>query len=151
MRDETWKEILGICNNYIGRFCGNSDNIHQMARNIRYIKALCLGQLEQYSESLATLREIDEDSSLGIRRVFTKHVLCDENGVPKKFTGRLGKYDEVQRNGDVYIEEFGRNPIYYFGPHFKTSDFSEGKVFNDIEIGYSNIAPKAFRDVENRE
>ncbi len=151
MRNETWKEILSICNNYIGRFCGNSDNIHQMARNIRYIKALCLGQLEQYSESLATLREIDEDSSLGIRRVFTKHILCDENGVPKKFIGRLGKYDEVQRNGDVYIKEFGRNPIYYFGPHFKTSDFSDGKVFDDIEIGYSNIAPKAFRDVENKE
>lgn len=151
MDDDTWREILGICNNYIRKFCGNSDNIHRIAKNIRYIKALCLGQLGQYSESMATLREIEEDASLGIKRVFTKHMLCDKNGVPRKFTGRLGKYDEIQRSGDIFIEEFGKNPIYYFGPRLKTTNFSEGTVFNDIEIGYSNIAPKAFRDIENKE
>ena len=151
MDDDTWRELLGICNNYIRRFCGDSGNIYRIAKNIRYIKALCLGQLGQYSESLATLREIEEDSSLGIKRVFTKHMLCDENGVPKKFTGRLGKYDEVQRSGDIFIEEFGKNPIYYFGPRLKITNFSERTVFDDIEIGYSNIAPKAFRDIENKE
>ena len=151
MNDDTWRELLGICNNYIRRFCSNSDNVHRIAKNIRYIKALCLGQLGQYAESMATLREIEEDSSLGIKRVYTKHMLCDKNGVPLKFTGRLGKYDEIQRSGDIFIEEFGKNPIYYFGPRLKTTSFSEGTVFNDIEIGYSNIAPKAFRDIEDKE
>ncbi len=151
MNDDTWRELLGICNNYIRRFCSESDNVYRMAKNIRYIKALCLGQLGLYSESMATLREIEEDSSLGIKRVYTKHMLCDKNGVPLKFTGRLGKYDEVQRSGDIYIEEFGKNPIYYFGPRLKTTNFTEGTVFDDIEIGYSNIAPKAFRDIEIKE
>ena len=75
----------------------------------------------------------------------------DENGIPKKFTGRLGKYDEVSRSGSVFIEEFGRNPIYYHGPHMKSADLVEGTTFSDIEIGYSNIAPKAFREIELKE
>ena len=66
-------------------------------------------------------------------------------------TGRLGKYDEINRNGSIYIDEFGKNPIYYHGPHMKSAELDEGKVFDDIEIGYSNIAPKAFRNVESKE
>lgn len=151
MSEEIWRELLGICNNYIMRFCNDAEDIHQLAKNIRYIKALCLGQLGQYSESISVLKSIEEDSALGIRRVFTKHMLCDENGVPRKFTGRLGKYDEVSRSGYIYIEEFGKNPIYYHGPHMKSSNLEEGTVFNDVEVGYSNIAPKAFREIEKKE
>ena len=151
MKENVWREILNVCNNFILRFCNGSEDIHQLAKNIRYIKALCLGQLGQYSESIAVLKSIEEDSTLGLRRVFTKHMLCDENGIPKKFTGRLGKYDEVSRSGSVFIEEFGRNPIYYHGPHMKSADLVEGTTFSDIEIGYSNIAPKAFREIELKE
>ena len=148
MSQATWREILAICNNFIMRFCGNVDDVHQMGRNINYLKALCLGELEMYADSLSVLREMDEDSSLGIKRVFTKHMLCEPDGTIRKFTGRLGKYDEASRNGEIYIDEFGKNPIYYHGPHMKSSKLDEGTVFNDIEIGYSNIAPKAFREVE---
>ena len=140
-----------ICNNFIVRFCNDSEDIHQFAKNIRYIKALALGQLGQYNESISVLKSIEEDSTLGLSRVFTKHMLCDENGIPKKFTGRLGKYDEVSRSGVVYIDEFGKNPIYYHGPHMKSANLIEGTVFSDIEIGYSNIAPKAFREIELKE
>ena len=150
MGDDAWRELLLICNNYIGRFCvGN--NMNQVAMKIRYIRALCLGQLERYSESLAALKEIEEDSSLGRDRVLTKHMLCDKNGIPKKFVGRLGRYFEVERNGVLYIDEFGKTPIYYFGPHLNTSRLEEGTVFTDIEIGYGYIEPKAFRNVENEE
>lgn len=151
MKESVWREILNICNNFIARFCDGSEDIHQFAKNIRYIKALSLGQLGQYSESVSVLKSIEEDSTLGLRRVFTKHMLCDENGIPKRFTGRLGKYDEVSRSGSVYIDEFGKNPIYYHGPHMKSANLDEGTVFNDIEIGYSNIAPKAFRKIELKE
>lgn len=151
MSENTWKELLNICNGFIMKFCNDAENVHQMAKNIKYIKALCLGQLEQYGESISVLRSMEEDSSLGLKRVFTKHMLCDENGIPRKFTGRLGKYDEINRNGSIYIDEFGKNPIYYHGPHMKSAELDEGKVFDDIEIGYSNIAPKAFRNVESKE
>lgn len=151
MSEDVWRELLGICNNFIMRFCNDAENTNQLAKNIRYIKALCLGQLEQYSESISVLKSIEEDSTLGLRRVFTKHMLCDENGIPKKFSGRLGKYDEVSRSGSIFIDDFGKNPIYYHGPHMKFANLMEGTVFNDVEIGYSNIAPKAFRKVENKE
>lgn len=147
---DVWRELLNICNDFILRFCNDAENTHQLAKNIRYLKALCLGQLGQYSESISTLKGIEEDSTLGLRRVFTKHMLCEENGIPRKFTGRLGKYDEVNRNGWIYIDEFGKNPIYYHGPHMKSASLVEGTVFNDIEIGYSNIAPKAFREIKNK-
>jgi len=133
------------------KFCSNAEDTHQLAKNIRYIKALCLGELGQYFDSISVLKSIEEDSSLGIRRVFTKHMLCEEDGSPRKFTGRLGKYDEVNRNGSIYIEEFGKNPIYYHGPHMKSTNLVEGTVFKDIEIGYSIIAPKAFREIEIEE
>ncbi len=151
MKEGVWRELLDICNNYIIRFCNNTEDIHQLAKNIRYIKALCLAQLGQYSDSLSVLKSIEEDSALGIKRVFTKHMICDENGIPKKFIGRLGKYDQVSRSGVVFIEEFGKTPIYYHGPHMKTADLVEGTVFDDIEIGYSNISPKAFREIEKGE
>lgn len=151
MKEDTWRELLNICNNFIMKFCNDADDIHQLAKNIRYIKALCLGELEQYSDSISVLKSIEEDSSLGIRRVFTKHMLCDEDGRPRKFTGRLGKYDEVNRSGTIFIEEFGKNPIYYHGPHMKSANLVEGTVFTDVEIGYSNIAPKAFREMEIKE
>ena len=151
MSENVWRELLNVCNNFIHWFCNDSEDIHQLAKNIRYIKALCLGQLGQYSESIAVLKSIEEDSTLGLRRVFTKHILCDENGVPRKFTGRLGKYDEISRSGSVFINEFGKNPIYYHGPHMKSANLVEGTVFTDIEIGYSNIAPKAFREIEKKE
>lgn len=151
MSQDVWRELLNICNNFILQFCNDAEETHQLAKNIRYIKALCLAQLSQYGESIAVLKSIKEDSTLGLRRVFTKHMICNENGVPRKFTGRLGEYNEISRNGSVFIDEFGKNPIYYHGPHMKSADLAKGKIFNDIEIGYSNIAPKAFREVENRE
>lgn len=151
MNDNTWRELLNICNNFIIKFCNESDDAHQIAKNIKYIKALCLGQLKQYSDSISVLKAMEEDSTLGIRRVFTKHMLCEEDGTPRKFSGRLGKYNEVERSGSLYIDEFGKNPIYYHGPHMKSANLAEGTVFSDIEIGYSNIAPKAFRDIESKE
>lgn len=151
MDESAWRELLSICNGFILKFCNDTDNIHQLAKNIRYIKALCLGELGQYADSIAVLKDIEEDSTLGLRRIFTKHMICDANGIPRKFVGKLGKYDEIKRSGSVYIEKFGKNPIYYHGPHMKTSNLVEGTVFKDIEIGYSNIAPKAFREVEIKE
>lgn len=143
-----WTKLLSICNNYIIRFCSDNINSYKFNKNIRYVQALCFAQLSQYSECVAALKSIEEDSSVGIKRVFTKHMICDEYGIPRKFTGRLGKYDEINRSGAVYIEEFGRNPLYYYGPHLNTSDFSEGIVFTDLEVGLSNISPKVYRNIE---
>lgn len=147
INESGWRELLNITNNYLLRFCNDTDDVFQPKKNIRYLKALCLAELKMYAESISLLKNIEEDASLGIKRVFTKHMLCESDGTTRKFSGRLGKYDEVRRSGEVFIEEFGKTPIYYHGPHMRTSNLIEGTVFNDIEIGFSNIAPKAFREV----
>lgn len=146
-----WQEILNICDNFINKFGNDVEGVHQLAQNIRYIKALCLAQLEQYIESITMLKSIEENLALGRHRVFTKHMICESDGTPRKFTGRLGNYDEVNRSGSVFIDEFGKKPIYYHGPHMRTANLTEGIVFTDIEIGYSSIAPKAFRGIEVKE
>ena len=150
MDEQAWSEILGLCNNYIAQFCSESVNTYKMDKNIKYIQALCYAQLGQYLDCVATLRSIEEDSTVGIQRILTKHMICDASGVPRKFTGRLGKYEEIERRGMVYIEEFGRKPLYYFGPNLKTANHNEGIVYTDLEVGLSSIAPKVYRNVENQ-
>ena len=77
-------------------------------------------------------------------------MICDEYGVPRKFTGRLGKYDEIERRGMVYIEEFGRKPLYYYGPNLKMTNHVEGAIFTDLEVGLCSIAPKVYRNTETQ-
>lgn len=150
MSNENWNEILNICNNYLVKFCSDTNTVSQSGKNIKYIKALSLAQLGQYIESKNVLRSIEEDSTMGLRRVYTKHMICEKDGTPRKFVGRLGKYDEIQRNGIVYIDEFGREGIYYHGPHLNTSRYDEGIIFTDLEVGLSNIAPRVFREIEKQ-
>lgn len=151
MSEEVWKELFGICNNFILRFATENAELQPLLRNVKYIKALCLGELKRYPESISLLKGIEEDDTLGLGRVNTKHMLCEENGKIRVFIGKLSKYNEIQRSGEIYIEEFGKTPIYFYGPHMKTSNLHEGRIFTDIQIGYSIIAPKAFRQIEEKE
>lgn len=148
MREEAWTEILSICNNYILKFCAGAMASLKVTLNIKYIKALCLAQLKQYKDCIDELNTMEEDSTLGLPRVFTKHMICDENGNYRKFVGRLGKYDEIKQRGVVYISEFGKKPIYYHMSRFDVANYEEGKVYNDLEIGLSNISPKVYRELE---
>ena len=150
MDEKVWGEILALCNNYIEKFCSESINAYKMDKNIKYIQALCLAQLGRYLDCVATLKSIEEDSTVGIQRILTKHMICDEYGVPRKFTGRLGKYDEIERRGMVYIEEFGRKPLYYYGPNLKMTNHVEGAIFTDLEVGLCSIAPKVYRNTETQ-
>ena len=150
MDEKAWAEILTLCNNYIDKFCSESVNAYKMEKNIQYIQALCYAQLGQYLDCVVTLKNIEEDSTVGIQRILTKHMICNEFGVPKKFTGRLGKYDEIERRGMVYIEKFERRPLYYYGPNLKTAHHVEGAVFTDLEVGLSSIAPKVYRNTESQ-
>lgn len=149
MNKNAWSDILYVCNSYLMKFSGEHAITDKLLLNIKYIKALCLAQLEQYGDCINIMKSLEEDSTQGLYRVLTKHMICDEEGVPRKFVGRLGKYDEVSRSGVLYIEEFGKLPIYYHSSRMGTSDLEESRTLYDIEIGLGNIAPKAFRNVED--
>ena len=122
MSENTWKELLNICNGFIMKFCSDMENAHQMAKNIKVYKSIMFRTTWTIWREYFCVKVNGGGFILGLKRVFTKHMLCDENGIPRKFTGRLGKYDEINRNGSIYIDEFGKNPIYYHGPHMKSAE-----------------------------
>lgn len=149
MTNDVWKELSTICNRYIINFDSDNSGSFGVDKNMRYIQALCMAQLGQYQECLSVLKSIEEDSTIGFGRIYTKYMICDENGIPKKFTGRLGRYNEIDRSGVLYIQEFGNNSLYYYSHNLKTSNFEEGIVFDDLEVGFSNISAKVYRNIEN--
>lgn len=150
MSDDQWLEILNICTHYIDTFLNSGFNTNQSGKNIRYLQALCFAQLKQYKECLVALKSIGEDSTLGIRRIYTKHMICEPDGTPRKFKGTLGKYNVLEGRGYGYIEEFGKEGLYYHAPHLYLANIDEGTFLTDLEVGLNYISPRIFREVEKR-
>ena len=46
------------------------------------------------------------------------------------------------------VDEFGKYALYFHGPHLHTSDFTEGRVFDDLEIGLCDVSVKVYRGTE---
>ena len=153
MSESAWSEILYICSKYIERFINPSDETNRVEQNIKYLKALALAQLGEYSECIRTFRTIGEDSSLGSPRTYTMHIICDSNGNPKTFHGTIETYNSTrnQRTGKMQIKEFGHNLVYFFGPNLETARLEPGDYFDDIQIGLGYIGPKAFRRLKKSE
>ena len=151
--DSAWSEILYICSEYIKRFVNSSDKTNRVEQNIKYLKALALAHLGEYSECIRTFRTIAEDGSLGSPRTYTMHIICDDNGNPKTFHGTIESYNSArnQRTGKMQIKEFGQNLVYFFGPNIETTRLDPGDYFDDIQIGLGYIGPKAFRGLKKNE
>ncbi len=145
---DVWEELLAICTNYQDNFSNDSVGAYRVNKNIQYMRALCQAQVGQYTECLATLRDMEEDSTAGIGRVMTKHMICDETGNTVKFSGRIKSYDAAKREGQMAVDEFGKYALYFHGPHLHTSDFTEGRVFDDLEIGLCDVSVKVYRGTE---
>ncbi len=145
---DVWEELLAICTHYQDNFSNDSIGAYKVNKNIQYMRALCQAQVGQYAECLATLRGMEEDSTAGLGRVMTKHMICDETGSTVKFSGWIKSYDETKREGKMVVEEFGKYPLYFHGPQLHTSDFTDGRVFNDLEIGLCDVSVKVYRGTE---
>ena len=148
----TWGEILDLCEHYLESFCTDDiEDTYRTARNIRYIKALSLAEIGEYVRARQVIREIKEDSTIGVTRAYTKHMICEPNGTPRTFNGKIIEYNENNRTGYILIEEFRDDKVYFYGPHLKAADLTPGRTFTDIEIGLNNVAPKAFRNIKKVE
>lgn len=145
---DVWEELLAICTHYQDNFSNDSIGAYKVNKNIQYMRALCQAQVGQYVECLATLRGMEEDSTAGLGRVMTKHMICDETGSTVKFSGWIKSYDETKREGKMVVEEFGKYPLYFHGPQLHTSDFTDGRIFNDLEIGLCDVSVKVYRGTE---
>lgn len=145
---DVWEELLAICANYLDNFSNDSIGAYKVNKNMQYMRALCQAQVGQYAECLVSLRNMDEDSSAGLGRVMTKHMICDGAGETIKFSGRIRSYDTAKREGYMDVDGFGKSSLYFHGPHLHTSDFKEGRVFDDLEIGLCDVSAKVYRGKE---
>src|SRR5690606_24807418 len=81
--------------------------------HIVYLLALCCAQLEDYRQECDSLfEELRQGTSFEKRRL---HILCDENGKPLSFSGRIdGRYDRRQNRGWINLKHAGfQKPVYF--------------------------------------
>lgn len=89
LKPENWVVIGSICKDIIK----NSSITDKMyCSHCKYILAISQIQIEEYESGIILLREIKDD--LNYMKVYTKHLICDENGIPKLFAGINIKIDE---------------------------------------------------------
>jgi len=153
MNEQEWKKILSICINYEDNFIKPKVQGYHSPHTILYLKALAYAQLQQYEESMKTFKKIDEEASFGVGRIKTRHILCNENGVPVHFHGRLmGKYDDIKKRGYAKIDGINsdRGGVYYFGPNIDTSKYDSGTNFTDFQIGLNYIGFRLYRKLKKK-
>lgn len=153
MNEQQWEKILSICLNYENNFIKPKVLGYHSPYTILYLEALAYAQLQQFEESMSAFKKIDEEAYFGIGRIKTRHILCDEKGVPIQFYGRLmEKYDEVKKRGYAKIDGINsdRGGVYYYGPNIETSQYESGTNFSDFQIGLSYIGFRLYRKLKKR-
>ncbi|MGE4478663.1 MAG: hypothetical protein AB7E76_06750 [Deferribacterales bacterium] len=149
MNLEHWKDINKICRQYEEHILKSGKN-QVNSPFMYYLLGLSYAQIEDYPSSNEAFKKIKE--SLFFRQVRNKvwHIICDENGVPKKFRGSLSEnyYDSSTRKGFAKLEAIhtSKGGVFFYGPNMKTAKYSGS--FSDIEVGTSYIGFEAFRKLE---
>lgn len=145
---DKWKEILDICEHYEN--CREKDSpLEKNNVAVMYFEALCLSQLEKYSESFDVITQIREITKVGYysaKRVYSRHYLCDENGKPKEFSGTISK---IKGNTiSIKINNFPNIPVHSSRSVLNDIDIEEGKFISDfyIGIGYMGFTAIHTRD-----
>ena len=128
-----WEELEILCERYNTYSTYSKDNIS-------YLYAFCVAQKREFKRAMEILRQDRETRNYEKRAL---HILCDENGVPLKFRGRLkNNYDKEKRRGymAVYYGEqlLDANVIYRAeNIHRKSSDLKRDDQIMDVEISIS--------------
>lgn len=148
-----WEEIEILCERYFTYSIHNRDNI-------RYLLALCKAEKNSFNEAMETLKQYKESRSYEKRAI---HILCDEDGEPRKFRGRLkNNYDIEKRRGYMAVyygnELLDDNVIYRAeNIHKKASELRRDKQIENIEISISfsgfqaHTRSKAYRELKEDE
>lgn len=130
-----WSNLLGLCQKFLAiNNAVNSDRVNLM---IEYLEALCFAQLEEYTSALNILNNIRElsESYYLPNRVYSRHMLCKENGEIRTFTGRI----KVSSSGkiSVYINEIknGNVPIFCNPNNLRNFQAIDGKTDSNFQIG----------------
>lgn len=128
MKLDEWKQVEKLCSGIITASGNSSSSMY--TNHCKYVRALALIQMEQYDLAKALLREIKDD--LVYMKHITKHIICDENGKPKKFSGNDVRLYDHDRSG-------GRVDVYT----------GTGKVLKEVYFNRFNITANTAQTIEN--
>lgn len=146
---DKWKEILDVCEQYEN--CRTKESpLEKNNVAVMYFEALCLSQLEKYTESFDVITQIREITKVGYysaKRVYSRHILCDENGKPKEFSGTILK---IKGNDiPIKINKFPNIPVHSTRSVLNDIDIEEGKFISDFYIGIGYMGFTAIHTRDN--
>lgn len=135
---QQWEELAEIC---------RGDTPSQGNAHLLYISALVEAQVSNYSGSFAIQEKLQKAAWLPPRSTYVWHILCEEDGRPRLFSGRV----EAQHNVRVIdVRETSNNNIRIMKKIFARDIYSlqinePSGTYDDIEIGLNFKGFQAFR------
>lgn len=153
LSEHEWKELEMLCERYFTYGVHNRDNI-------RYLLALCMAERNDFDGAMEMLKPYKESRSYEKRAL---HILCNEEGEPRKFRGRLkNNYDKEKRRGYMAVyygkEILDDNVIYRAeNIHKKASELRRDEQIENVEISISfsgfqaHTKSKAYRELKEDE
>lgn len=100
LSNDNWKIIEDFCDKIINASLMDD---HMFVYHCQYIKSIAMLQLENYSAARKQLAEIKD--KLNYMKVYTKHLICNEGGSPKEFSGKIISLSDDGKSGgklDLY-------------------------------------------------
>ncbi len=150
MNDEQWREVRRLCD--ICDVC-NADTLIFF-----YFKALACCQLKDYpmmGEAITIIRNATEDQGFrGLDRVRVRHMICEDDGVPRVFGGKFNSRMPDDEKSGNYVEiseinrKYNRNnrDIYFFKNNFVTpTTLRRGQSYSDFQLGLGYMGLAAYR------
>lgn len=137
---QQWEELAYICR-------GDTPSQGSIA-HLLYIFALVEAQIGNYDHSIALLDRLAKMVWLPPRSIYVWHILCEEDGTPRLFSGRIEKQETSLRIIDVR-ETADRNmriPRKIFARSIHSLQVNEAAgTYDDFEIGLNFKGFQAFR------
>lgn len=139
MSRQQWQELAEICRG--GTYS------HGSVAHLLYISALVEAQVGNYRGSLVKQEELQRTTWLPPRSTYVWHILCEEDGSPRLFSGRIEKRETALRI--INVRETGNNSMRIdkkiFSNIHSLHVLEPIGTFNDIEIGLNFKGFQAFR------
>lgn len=131
---EHWNEILELCKQYL--IINSDEKSERFNIVVEYLEALCYAQTGNYGQSLSILTNLREraESYYLLNRVYSRHMLCNEQGEIINFSGRV----RIAANGKISIlinQINSGNPLFCNRNNLRNFQPENGKTDDHFQVG----------------
>lgn len=146
LTENDWEIINRICRDY----CKSSDN-RGASPFMKYMNVLSMASTQKLEkeddikEIIKQLHTIDEASFQSLRRMYTPFVLCNSDGTPRQFTGKVTLRNE--RNGKITLSSPRCENLYYNENNLTSNNYlhtSINVLRTDLVIGIGYTRPQIY-------